>query len=70
MNEEPTNDAAIAHICELVAKYFKGDGEKIALWFTTENPFLGGISPIEMIKAGKAARLYKIMQTVSEGAAP
>jgi hypothetical protein len=35
--------------------------DKTRLWFTTKNPFLGGISPEEMIKFGMRDRLKKFI---------
>lgn len=36
-------------------------------WFKTKNPFLGGVSPIDMIKAGREVKLCKyILNTIEE----
>jgi hypothetical protein len=44
-------------ILELVSEFFKGDIQKIYLWYRTENPHLGGFSPMMMILAGGQERL-------------
>jgi hypothetical protein len=52
----------IANICSLVAQFFEGDAVKTALWFKTRNPLLGDISPRDMIRFGRYARLQKFVQ--------
>ena len=34
----------------LVSEFFQGSDVKTAIWFTTENPHLGGVTPIELFK--------------------
>ncbi len=51
----------IANICGLVAQHFAGDVAKTALWFRTKNPLLGDISPRDMIRYGRYARLQKFV---------
>jgi uncharacterized protein (DUF2384 family) len=51
----------IANICGLVAQFFAGDVTKAALWFKTKNPMLGDISPRDMIRYGRYARLQKFV---------
>ena len=48
-----------ATILNLVAGYFNGDEEKTIQWFMIPNPFLGGISPRDMIKLGRYNKLIK-----------
>lgn len=33
---------------KLVLEFFDGDEEKTDLWFSTENPMLGNVRPMEM----------------------
>jgi hypothetical protein len=40
-----------------IKKYFNGDMRKTWLWFTTPNPALGCVSPLDMIKAGRGDKL-------------
>src|SRR5205807_352757 len=40
----------VATTVSLVAEFFGGDPEKTSLWFSTPNPLLGSIPPIDMIK--------------------
>lgn len=51
----------IANICGLVAQFFAGDVTKTALWFRTKNPMLGDISPRDMIRYGRYARLQRFV---------
>lgn len=51
----------IANICALVAQYFGGDVGKTALWFRTRNPMLGDISPRDMIRFGRYAKLRQFV---------
>ena len=57
----------IANICALVAEYFEGDVAKTALWFRTRNPMLGDISPRDMIRFGRYAKLRQfVMDALNE----
>ena len=51
----------IANICLLVAQFFDGDAKKTALWFRTRNPLLGDISPRDMIRFGRYAKLRQFV---------
>ena len=46
-------------LAALLLKFFKGDGDKMNLWYHTKNPLLGDISPIDMIQAGRYDRLLR-----------
>lgn len=41
----------------LVSPFFKGNKRKIALWYKTKNPSFGGISPQDMVIAGRFEHL-------------
>lgn len=57
----------IANICALVAQFFEGDVGKTALWFRTRNPMLGDISPRDMIRFGRHAKLRQfVMDALAE----
>ena len=57
----------IANICALVAQFFGGDVAKTALWFRTRNPLLGDISPRDMIRFGRYAKLRQfVMDALDE----
>lgn len=43
----------------IVLKFFNGDTSKMNLWYDTRNPLLGGVSPINMIQAGRYDKLLK-----------
>lgn len=51
----------IANICGLVAQFFGGDAKKTSLWFRTRNPMLGDITPRDMIRFGRYARLHRFV---------
>jgi len=61
--------AEIANIAELVAQHFDGDGAKTALWFQTKNPLFGGISPRDMIRYGRYAKLQRFVTEALEHSA-
>jgi hypothetical protein len=49
-----------------LSKHFKGDDVKVALWLTTENEALGGLTPIDMIKKGRIEKLLYFVNTSIE----
>lgn len=51
----------IANIANLVAEYFKGDANKVSLWFELANPMLGNITPRNMIRAGRYQNLLNFV---------
>lgn len=51
----------IANCCAMVAEHFKGDAQKVALWFGAQNPMLGNISPRDMIRYGRFAKLQRFI---------
>ena len=60
----------IANVCGLVAQFFGGNVGKTALWFKTENPLLGKISPRDMIRYGRYEQLRRfVMGALEENAA-
>jgi len=61
--------AEIANIAELVAQHFEGDSAKTALWFNTKNPLFGGISPRDMIRYGRYAKLQRFVTEALEHSA-
>jgi len=55
----------------LVMEFFEGNETKARLWFETKNPLLGGISPNDMIKAGRYDKLLRwAKDQINEGKAP
>jgi len=51
----------IANICALVAQHFEGNVVKTALWFKTNNPLFGNISPRDMIRYGRYEKLRRFV---------
>jgi len=50
--------------------FFDGDISLIATWLDTKNPMIGNITPLEMIKRGRAKRLVKMILAMKEGDFP
>ncbi len=51
----------IGTVINLVAGIFDGDADKTALWFKTNNPMLGEVSPRDMIRLGRYDKLRKFI---------
>lgn len=58
---------AFQEIQAIVNDYFEGDNSKIIEWWKTDNPFLGGVSPAEVLELKGAERLLKIVKDWREG---
>lgn len=63
-------DKTIIRICEKILNFFKGDKEKARLWFKTQNLGIGGITPENMIRIGRAEKLEKWIDGQLEGNLP
>jgi uncharacterized protein (DUF2384 family) len=48
----------IANICNLVIQFFQDD-VKTKLWLQTPNPMLGKVSPRDMVRFGRYAKLHR-----------
>ena len=59
-----------AVMLEVVAGFFEGDVDKTVLWFKLGNPLLGGLTPREMIRFGRAQKLREIIQDALAGNLP
>jgi hypothetical protein len=55
-----------ANTANLVAEFFSGDAQKVALWFETDNPMLGNVSPSNMIRIGKQKQLLAFVVSARE----
>jgi len=51
----------LEQLCEKVLGFFGGDVAKTALWFRLPNPLLGDLSPRDMIRYGRYARLQEFV---------
>lgn len=60
----------IGNIINLTATFFNGDLKKTSLWFKTNNPLLGDISPREMIRHGRYEKLRKFILNAIAGNKP
>jgi hypothetical protein len=59
----------IANICNLVYQFFQDD-VKTKLWLQTPNPMLGNVSPRDMLRFGRYAKLLRFVnQAMEEGRA-
>ena len=57
----------IANICNLVFQFFQDD-VKTKLWLQTPNPMLGNVSPRDMLRFGRYAKLLRfVTQAMEEG---
>jgi uncharacterized protein (DUF2384 family) len=57
----------IANICNLIFQFFQSD-VKTKLWLQTPNPMLGNMSPRDMIRFGRFAKLQRfVTQAMEEG---
>lgn len=53
-----------------ILEFFNDDKDKAIAWYTIKNPALGGISPYEMIKIGRGAKLMKFIRSALAGNIP
>lgn len=53
-----------------IKNYFNGDIDKTFKWFSTSNPALGYLSPLEMLKSGKEKNLKKFIDNALLGINP
>jgi hypothetical protein len=53
-----------------ILEFFNGDKDKAIAWYTVKNPALGGVSPYEMIKEGRGAKLMKFIRSALAGNHP
>lgn len=51
----------LANMIEFVANVFEGDRNKARIWFIITNLNLGDLSPVDMIKLGKANKLAQFI---------
>tara|TARA_A100000171_G_C2140369_1_gene154943 strand:- start:12767 stop:12970 length:204 start_codon:yes stop_codon:yes gene_type:complete len=58
---------SIANTETMVWEYFDGDEYKINLWFNTDNPALGLVSPMFMIEIGMEKKLEKWVKAQING---
>lgn len=45
----------------MLLQFFDGDLARAALWFRTQNPELGGVTPIDMARAGRRSQLRRFV---------
>ena len=51
----------LEQLCEHVVGFFEGDVNRAALWFRLPNPLLGDVSPRDMIRYGRYAKLQQFV---------
>ena len=67
-----SDDKYVFHrILAKIMKHTKWDIIKATIWMDSENPFLGGVSPINMILRGRAHKVEKFVDgCISESTPP
>jgi len=50
-------------IIHLLWDHFNYNYYKVTAWLNTENPLLGGVSPLYMLENGKEEKLLKFIET-------
>ena len=55
---------------ELVNKFFKSDIKKLQLWFDTQNPNFGDVSPMWLIQNGRLHKVHQFIMDSIEGNSP
>lgn len=66
---KPIDCKAMRFICDRITKSMAWDEGKTVTWFETENPLLGGVSPVYMVKIGRIHKLVKFVDScLSENA--
>ena len=58
-----TNTEKLRYAYSLLRKFFKEDSNKIYLWWNTENPLLGGVTPLFMNDVGKIDKVIEFIET-------
>jgi len=62
-------DDELTGLCEQVVGFFEGDVNRAALWFRLPNPLLGDVSPRDMIRYGRYAKLQQfVVEALAENA--
>jgi hypothetical protein len=55
-------EAVVSKVCSMMG----WDKEKGLLWYTTDNPMLGGVSPEYMVIFGRCDKLLNFIRNVEE----
>ena len=64
------DEIQIDRILIMIWQYFDYDTHKCNLWLKTKNPAIGGITPEEMIKNGRADKLLLFIKNAIDGNSP
>lgn len=66
-----TNRRDYKVVFKKIKAFFKGNEAKATSWMLQENPWLGGMSPVDMIIIGRGDKLLKwIVSAVDENERP
>lgn len=52
-----------ARTYSLVLEFFAGDEQKTSKWFSTPNPLLGNVAPLDLILMRQSDRLLRFVET-------
>lgn len=61
---------ALLEVERLIIQHFKEDHVKVYLWFLTPNPMLGEVSPVEMVRNGRANKLLRVVRNLLDEDVP
>ena len=70
MSKSNPKSVTYQKVYDVILEYFNGDKSKALAWYMAVNPALGGISPYEMIKKGRGAKLMKYLRSALAGNFP
>jgi hypothetical protein len=62
MNDENVSWFELECVLNDVRSFFNDDKDKFELWMKTDNPMLGDVSPVFMIKLGKKRKLMNFIK--------
>lgn len=63
----PYDIASGKDVWDIVLKEFDGDKKKTKEWFETKNPFLGNVTPMDLVRIGKVHALKEIVKNIIDG---
>lgn len=66
VSKKLTRQETIRLIYAMLDVHFQGKFSKTDKWTRTPNPLLGGLSPSEMIEAGREKKLFKFVKNAIE----
>jgi hypothetical protein len=65
-NLTPIECKGMKYVFERISKSMSWDEDKTILWLDTENPLLGGATPIRLAESGRIHKLVKFVESCLE----